>query len=184
MNASSQNCVAMKRVIVWVSCLAVGALLVAIVWSVRSTAGEYSPRSYTNDPAFAVISYAFTHGTNHTMNTGYAMLAKINAARISARKRPFTHHRHWSMATTQNTSVLWVSFKHPPGPASRVPPYLTALLSSPNHGDEVIRVSKGAYDRRGYMFAFTLPSRATNYSGWQFHLVTVPEGTRVISFDL
>ena len=188
MNESSQKCVAMKRVIFWISCLVVGALILVTFWLVRSTltGGEYAPRSYTNDPAFAVITSTFTHGTNHTMNSGNAMLGKLNAARISARKRPFTRDRQWSMATTQDTSVLWVSFTHSNALTGRAPPLMTALLSSTDRGDELITMWRGWSEPKshGYTFAFTLPSRATNYSGWRFHLVATREGTKVITFEL
>ncbi len=183
-----------RRRVTTVACLAV-ALLVGALLFVRSTVGiaEYAPRSITNqDPAFAVTTFAFTHGTKHTFSRGSGILGKINDSLISAGKLPVTKSRQWTLTTTQDTSVLWVSFTHSNALVGTAAPYIAALLTRPDGVTELIepadergRLVQAADPKSsGYMTAWRLPSRATNYPGWWFHLVTRPDGKRFASFEL
>jgi hypothetical protein len=114
------------------------------------------------------------------------MLGKLNASRLSAGKPPFTSQRQWSIATTQDTSVLWVSFTHSNALVGSGAPFIAALLTRPDGIDEFIVPTASMSDPKsfGYMTVWTLPSRATNYPGWWFHLVTRPDGKRFASFEL
>src|SRR6266487_3348004 len=123
-----------RRRVTTVACLA-GALLVGAVLFVRSTASiaEYTPRSMTNqDPAFAITTFAFTQGTQHTFTRGSGILGEINNASVSALKRSFTKSRRWSLTTTQDTSVLWVSYTHSNALRGTGAPYIAALLTRPD----------------------------------------------------
>ena len=105
------------------------------------------------------------------------------------------------MTTTQDTSVLWVTYIHSNALAGTGRPYI-GLLTCAGAGDELIRSRFGAQlpKRAGYMIqsrfgaqlpksagyieAWVFPARATNFHGCWFHIVTVPQGERLASFEL
>lgn len=175
--------------IITIVCLTTVGLLLATVLVRRLTtnAAELLPRSFTNqNPAFAVMKFEFTHGTNHTVSKGSSLLGRLNASLISARRKPWTSARQWTITTTQDTSVLWVTYMHSNALAGRVNPYIAGLLTRPGAGDELIRPRTGTQlpKRAGYIEAWVFPARATNFHGSWFHLVTVPEGEKFASFEL
>ena len=171
------------------ACLTTVGLLLATVLARRSTAktAELLPRTFTNqNPAFAVMKFEFTHGTNHTASRGSSLLGRLNASLMSAKKKPWTSARQWTITTTQDTSVLWVTYMHSNALAGRGGPYIAGLLTRPGAGDELVRSRFGAQlpKRAGYIEAWVLPARATNFHGCWFHIVTVPQGERFASFEL
>src|SRR5262245_2504324 len=103
-----------RRRLITIACLTAVGLLLATVLVRRSTAeAELLPRSFTNpNPAFAVRKLEFTHGTNHTVSRGSSLLGRLNASLMSAKKKPWTSARQWTITTTQDTSVLWVTYMH------------------------------------------------------------------------
>jgi len=144
----------------------------------------YTPRTMTNqDPAFAVMRFGITEGTNHSARIGNPLMGRINMMLLRSGRTPLTRARPpCFVTTTQDTSVLWVSLKH-----SNALPFSAALLARPDGvTEEVIWSKTGVSDpvSSGSLTAWVLPSQATNYQGWWFHLVTVPEGKRFASFEL
>jgi hypothetical protein len=176
-----------RRRFITLACLTTVGLLLAAVLVRRSTTAEALPRLFTNqNPAFVVLKFEFTQGTNHTVGSGNSLLGKLNASLISARKKPWTSARQWTITTTQDTSVLWVTYMHSNALAGKVRPYITGLLTRPGAGDELIRCGFGTQlpKRAGNIEAWVFPARATNFHGCWFHFVTVPQGEKLASFEL
>ncbi len=153
-----------------------------------SNHSDYAPRTMTNqDPAFAVTMFSFTDGTNHTVYRGSPVMGRINTMLVGAGIKPFTSARQCAVTTTRETSVLWVSFKHSNALVGTGAPYIAALLTRPDGVTEMIEPKASMSDpvSFGYLTAWSLPSHATNYPGWWFHLVTRPDGkgSQVLSYD-
>lgn len=148
---------------------------------------EYKPRKMTNqDPAFAVTSFTFTHGTNHTTYRGSPILGRANRALMQLGFGPVGYSRQLTTTTTQDTSVVWVSFGHSNALIGTGAPYIAALLTRPDGVTDLIEPAAAMGDPKsvGYLTIWKLPSAATNYPGWWFHLVTRPDGKRFASFEL
>lgn len=187
------------------SLIGLGLITVAgfATWRVRLAA--YSPQAVIHhERGVPVTSIAFTHGTNHTFSRGIGLLGKYNTSLIARGTLPRTRSRQWSFATDRDTSVLWIAFTHSNALAGAGPPSVFAVLTSQSEfeGDWHIRTddlrsilidpsTNGGWlvqasdpTSSGFMTAWTLPERVTNYAGWWLHVVTKPEGQRIVSFRL
>ena len=139
------------------------------------------------NPAFAVTAFVFTHGKKHAVRRNEnVIVGKINDSLTSAGVVPATKPRPWTLVTSEDTSVLWVSFTHSNALVGAGSPSVGALLTRPDGVNELIypRASTGNPNGPGYMKAWKLPSRAASYRGWSLHLITVPEGERLATFEL
>lgn len=158
-------------------------ILVVGVLAVRLGRGEgdYAVREMTiHNSAFAVTRVRITEGTNHSARRGSPLLGELNMKMMRSGRKPFTRAMPpCIVTTTQDTSVLWLSFG-----MTNAWPNTAGLLTRPDGVTEYIWLSSGAWDRTGHLKAWALPLRATNYSGWSFHLVTMPQGERLVSLDL
>ena len=143
--------------------------------------GDYTVRKMTiHKPAFAVKRLRITEGTYHSTRRGSPLMGELNMKMMKSGRKPFTQAMPpCIVTTTQDTSVLWLSFG-----MTNAWPYIVGLLIRPDGVTEHIPLRSGAWGRSGHLKAWALPARATNYSGWSFHLVTVPHGERLVSLDL
>ena len=179
-----------------------------VAWMVKP--GAYRPMLVTNaDAAYAITSFAVSHGTNHTFSRGIGMLGKYNSSLLAGGRLPRTQSRQWSFSTHRDTSVLWISFTHSNSSVGAAAPSVFGVLATPDRitenangefllrmDDPEINLIEPATNNRGrlvqaddpmsqgFITAWTLPKRVTNYTGWLLHLVTRPEGKRMASFKL
>ena len=168
--------------------LAGAAVVISLVIGLRRKDGDsYTPKAATNTAAFRIIAVKFTHGTNHTINRGGRIVGLVDRALRGAglRATNATSLRQ-TISTRQETSVLWLSYAHSNTVTGTGPPYVAALLTRPDGVTELVQATRHMSDpvSKGYLSGWSLPGHATNYSGWWFHVVTRPDGERVMSFKL
>jgi hypothetical protein len=165
------------------SMIALAGFVGLLLMRFTSDSPAYTPRTMTNqNPMFVVTEFSFTEGTNHVASRGSPLMGRINMfLRKSGRKPVNRALPPVALRTVRDSSVLWVSFKHP-----NTPLRLAAFLTRPDGATELIwpKTQSPGGMVSGYLAAWVLPAHPTNYPGWWFHIVTVPDGNRCASFEL
>lgn len=158
-----------------------------VAGTLRKDIDGYTPSATTNNGAFRIIAVSMTHGTNHTITRGGFVTRLVDRAlRQSGLRAAGAPSVRQTLSTTQDVSVLWVSYTHSNSITGAGPPWVSALLTRPDGVTELIDATPHMSDpvSNGYLSGWRLPGLVTNYSGWWFHVVSPLDGEKVMSFKL
>jgi len=180
-----------KRHIISIASVATGSIVVVgvLLMTLSSTSKDYKPiRTTIHDSALTVTRFAVTQGTNHTVYRGSPLLGRLNRALTHFGLGCIGDARQWTKTTLWDSSVLCIGYTCPGTSLGRTPGSRIAVLFTDSRGDTVLLLETYSLmldpKSGSCLTIWSLPALWTNYAGCELHLVTKPDGKKLVSFEL
>lgn len=153
-----------------------------------SGSNGYKPvRTTVHDSSLVVTRFAVTQGTNHTIYRGSPLVGRFNRALMRFGLHAVGDARQLTRTTSKNTAVICIGYAHP-GTLLALLPGSIAVHFTDAKSQTVLFLEEHTLmldpKNNSCLTIWSLPALLTNYAGCELHLVTKPDGKKLVSFEL